>query len=414
MSAVTNSTTFFQNGNAAQFEFALALYPAALKVKAENRGAGKKPEKLIRLDDWYQHTLPKLIAKRGKDAHLLHEELCQTMEWKQNRGKSYPQLTHLIKINTPRAVMVETKKAFRKLPNLESALNALSNLKGVGITMASALLAAAVPDLAPFMADECLNAMPEFENIDYTAKEYLKFVELVQAKQERLNKECGEGGKSNGAAAGGGGEENGEKVEATATKKWTAHSVELALWAYSVAFDLQPELLKDMPESNGVVAAATPLVAAATNGNAAADTEDETSQNGVPSDESNLDSESASKDALITNGNSLDSESGTNQEDAVTSGDAAIGAGRPIPSDSLDDCAKSGDSLDGPPTATVEATAAAVATLCTADSNEIATADAAAAADSDSQSSNSQKRPLYCDENSEEQPELSAPKLIKL
>lgn len=51
--------------------------------------------------------------------------------------------------------MQETKKAFRKLPNLEQALTALSNLKGVGITMASALLAAAAPDSAPFMADEC-------------------------------------------------------------------------------------------------------------------------------------------------------------------------------------------------------------------------------------------------------------------
>lgn len=406
--AVTNATTFFQNGSAAQFEFALALYPAALKVKAENRGAGKKPEKLIRLDDWYQNTLPKLIAKRGpKEAHLLHEELCQTMEWKQNRGKSYPQLTHLIKINTPRAVMMETKKAFRKLPNVEQALNALSNLKGVGITMASALLAAAVPDLAPFMADECLNAIPEFENIDYTAKEYLKFVELIQAKQERLNKEYE--GKSNGAEENGGGGE-GEKP---AAKKWSAHQVELALWAYSVAFDLQPDLLKDMPESNGVVAAVVSTPIAATNGNA--DTEDETSQNGVPSDESNLDSESASKDGpIITNGNSmddLDSENGTNQEVPEPAA-AAVAAAATIPSDSLDDCAKSGDSLDGPPP-TVEATAAAVATLCTADSNETDLV-AAAAADSDSQSSNSQKRPLYCDENSEEQPELSAPKLIKL
>lgn len=409
--AVTNSTTFFQNGSAAQFEFALALYPAALKVKAENRGAGKKPEKLIRLDEWYQNTLPKLIAKRGKEAHLLHEELCQTMEWKQTRGKSYPQLTHLIKINTPRAVMMETKKAFRKLPNVEQALNALSNLKGVGITMASALLAAAVPDLAPFMADECLNAIPDFENIDYTAKEYLKFVELIQAKQERLNKEYE--GKSNGAEENGGG---GEGEKPAAAKKWTAHQVELALWAYSVAFDLQPDLLKDMPESNGVVAAAVPStpIVAATNGNAA-DTEDETSQNGVPSDESNLDSESASKDGpIITNGNSLDgvdSENGTNQEAPEPAAVAAVTAAA-VPSDSLDDCAKSGDSLDGPPPATVEATAAAVATLCTADSNEIVAA--VAAADSDSQSSNSQKRPLYCDENSEEQPELSAPKLIKL
>lgn len=53
------------------------------------------------------------------------------------RGKFYPQLSYLVKVNTPRAVMMETKKAFRKLPNLEQAITALSNLKGVGTTMAS-------------------------------------------------------------------------------------------------------------------------------------------------------------------------------------------------------------------------------------------------------------------------------------
>lgn len=144
----------------------------------------------------YQNELPKRIKQRGKNAHLVHEELVQAMKWKQSvsirnaatvwpsqidikrwkskflflffmqyswewifgsiqRGKFYPQLSYLIKVNTPRAVMQETKKAFRKLPNLEQALTALSNLKGVGITMASALLAAAAPDSAPFMADEC-------------------------------------------------------------------------------------------------------------------------------------------------------------------------------------------------------------------------------------------------------------------
>lgn len=162
----------------------------------------------------YQNELPETIKKRGKDAHLVHEELVQVMKWKQNvsflkpytsianviikinlflfstqRGKIYPQLSYLIKVNTPRAVMQETKKAFRKLPNLEQALTALSNLKGVGTTMASALLAAAAPDNAPFMADECLMAIPDIEGIDYTAKEYLNFVQHIQATVNRLNSE---------------------------------------------------------------------------------------------------------------------------------------------------------------------------------------------------------------------------------
>lgn len=406
MTSITTSTHFFQNGNSAQFEYMLNLYPEVLRVKAENRGPGKKMDRLIRLDEWYQNTLPKLIQKRGpKDAHLLHEELCQTMEWKQNRGKSYPQLSYLIKINTPRAVMMETKKAFRKLPNLEQALNALSNLKGVGTTMASALLAAACPQLAPFMADECLMAIPEFESIDYTAKEYLKFVTYIQQTMDRLNKEV------HGAET----ENNGENGDGEPKpKKWTAHTVELALWAHSVASDLQPDLLKGMPESNGIAAGSAVTVSVA-NGSAASevssdvDNEDDSSQNGVPqSDESNLDSESASKDAVLSNGimnaDSLDgSENGVAEAPEAGAGAAAAAAATKttaeIPADSLDDCTKSGDSLDEAPA--VEATAAAVATLCTADGE-------------DSQSSNSQKRPLYCDENSEEQPELSAPKLLKL
>uniref|UniRef100_A0A1B0DE31 Uncharacterized protein n=1 Tax=Phlebotomus papatasi TaxID=29031 RepID=A0A1B0DE31_PHLPP len=175
----------------------------------------------------YQNELPKRIKQRGKDAHMVHEELVQTMKWKQTRGKYYPQLSYLVKVNTPRAVMQETKKAFRKLPNIEQAITALSNLKGVGTTMASALLAAAAPENAPFMADECLMAIPEIEGIDYTTKEYLNFVTHIQTTVRRLNSEN----------------------ETSAF--WSPHRVELALWTHYVASELQPELLKEIPGGGG-------------------------------------------------------------------------------------------------------------------------------------------------------------------
>ncbi|ALC49022.1 Amun [Drosophila busckii] len=216
------TASFFENGSTSQFEYCYKLYPQVLKMKAEKRS--KKPQELIRLDQWYQNELPNLIKARGKDAHLVYDELVQTMKWKQSRGKFYPQLSYLVKVNTPRAVMQETKKAFRKLPNLEQAITALSNLKGVGTTMASALLTAAAPDSAPFMADECLMAIPEIEGIDYTTKEYLNFVQHIQSTVERLNAEVG-----------------GD------TPHWSPHRVELALWAHYVANDLSPELLDDMP-----------------------------------------------------------------------------------------------------------------------------------------------------------------------
>ena len=59
----------------------------------------------------------------------------------------------------------------------------------------AALLAAAAPDQAPFMADECLMAIPDIEGIDYTTKEYLNFVSHIQSASERLNKESKKTGK---------------------------------------------------------------------------------------------------------------------------------------------------------------------------------------------------------------------------
>uniref|UniRef100_A0A6M2DN64 Uncharacterized protein n=1 Tax=Xenopsylla cheopis TaxID=163159 RepID=A0A6M2DN64_XENCH len=231
MASARDTATFFLQGDCKQFEHVLKLYPQALRLKAEKKT--KKPEELIKLDNWYQNELPKKIKSRGKDAHLSHEELVQMMKWKQTRGKFYPQLSYLVKVNTPRAVMAETKKAFRKLPNLEQAITALSNLKGVGTTMASALLCAAAPETAPFMADECLMAIPEIEGIDYTTKEYLNFVSHIQATVNRLN---GDEVKEEGT-------ENGDAKE----KYWSPHRVELALWTHYIVSDLRPELLDDVP-----------------------------------------------------------------------------------------------------------------------------------------------------------------------
>ncbi|KAG5880752.1 hypothetical protein JTB14_030577 [Gonioctena quinquepunctata] len=234
MASAKDTATFFTHGTCQQFEQVLKLYPQALRLKADQKA--KKPEELIKLDNWYQNELPKKLKTRGKDAHLVHEELVQCMKWKQARGKFFPQLSYLVKVNTPRAVMAETKKAFRKLPNLEQAMQALSNLKGVGTTMASALLAAACPESAPFMADECLMAIPDIEGIDYTTKEYLKFANHINTVSDRLNKEATESKRPDAVV-------------------WSPHKVELSLWTHYVVSDLKPELLSSIivvsPLENG-------------------------------------------------------------------------------------------------------------------------------------------------------------------
>merc|ERR1712012_637283 len=221
MASKMNTKDFFAEGTTQQFDFTLTLYDKALRLKAESKSS--KPENVIKLDKWYQNELPKKIKSRGKDAHLVHDELVQTIKWKLARGKFFPQLTNLVRINTPKAVQTESRKAFRKLPNVEQAISTLTNLKGVGTTLASAVLAAGAPHMAPFMADECLLAMPDVESLDYSMREYMRFVDYVKACVERLNSQGG--------------------------TNWTPHTVELAVWTHAILYDLNPELLEDMPSA---------------------------------------------------------------------------------------------------------------------------------------------------------------------
>merc|ERR1712130_1001500 len=224
LTMASNSAHFFMSGTTKQFDFVFSKYQEALQAKADSKNS--KSEVLLKLDKWYQNELPKKIKSRGKEAHLTHEEIVQLIKWKLARGKFRPRLKDLIQMNTPRVVMQETKKAFRaidKRKDIEAAVSALSNLKGVGPAMASAVLAAMAPDLAPFMADELLLSMPEVEGIDYTMKEYMKLVEKTKECVDRLNAQGGD---------------------------WNPHKVEMAVWTYYILREHKPEILEDLPEAN--------------------------------------------------------------------------------------------------------------------------------------------------------------------
>lgn len=60
MAALKDTATFFVEGSCSQFQRVLGLYPQALKLKAEAKT--KKPEELIKLDNWYTDTLTTLLS----------------------------------------------------------------------------------------------------------------------------------------------------------------------------------------------------------------------------------------------------------------------------------------------------------------------------------------------------------------
>ncbi|GFY65542.1 uncharacterized protein TNIN_417142 [Trichonephila inaurata madagascariensis] len=85
-----------------------------------------------------------------------------------------------------------------------------------------AILAAAYPDQAPFMADECMLSTPGVETMDYTVAEYLNYAMELKKKSNHLN-------------------------SLDSSQTWTPHQIELALWAHFVAGSLDQSILSDLP-----------------------------------------------------------------------------------------------------------------------------------------------------------------------
>lgn len=187
-------------------------------VEAKSRGKGKKSEKLLTLDRWFQVELPAAIAKRP-ERYVTLPELVKLMEWKLTRGKFRPRLQQLVATNSEEVVEKCSRKAFSLLPDIQASITELSSLKALGPATASAVLAAGAPERAAFMADEAVESVPGLRPIQYTAKHYALYLSKIAERTNTLNK-------------------------ADSQSDWTPHKVELCLWAWAVANQLQLPLLK--------------------------------------------------------------------------------------------------------------------------------------------------------------------------
>ncbi|KAM4698309.1 uncharacterized protein WCC33_013879 [Rhinophrynus dorsalis] len=180
---------------------------------------GVKQKKLLMLDKWYQEELSSCISARPKK-YLTREELVKLMEWKLTRGKFRPRLQQLAASNPKEAVESCTGKAFNLLPDVSAAITELCQLKGIGPATASAILAAGVPELTAFMADEAVESVPGLIPVQYTLKHYLLFLEELRKKAVMLSE--------------------------ASKEKWTPHRVEICLWTWAVARKICPNLLESL------------------------------------------------------------------------------------------------------------------------------------------------------------------------
>ncbi|XP_031372504.1 uncharacterized protein LOC116187722 isoform X2 [Punica granatum] len=163
------------------------LWREALSAYSARIESLNKPD-LVSLDSFYRHQLPPLLRGRNPNPHITKSELSQLMKWKLTRGKWRPRLMDFVSSLDEGTVKSASQKAFQALPDISKVVSELTVLKGVGPATASAILAAYAPEVAPFMSDEAMEAALGSSK-DYSLKQYMLFVEKLQAKAKELSTE---------------------------------------------------------------------------------------------------------------------------------------------------------------------------------------------------------------------------------
>lgn len=177
----------FDSGKLPEFRAMLARYDEC--VSACTRQPKRKCcTKLPQDDEWWRTQLPGLLAE--EEVEFGAAELSRLMRWKLARGK-WRSLQGMVEENSDKTVRAAVAAAFgaeaADTESLRTAVQALTGpLRGVGPATASALLAAKMPALAPFMSDEAMEGIRALGQRQYTLKHYLAFAEALRDRAAEL------------------------------------------------------------------------------------------------------------------------------------------------------------------------------------------------------------------------------------
>ena len=182
------SAALWKNDDVARWRRCLASYESCVRAK---KGTTPTQKHLVGDDRFWRTELPKSMRANGQ---LSHSDLSLTTRWKLARGKWRP-TQNAVDSNSPKAVETATRAAIAALDRGQwlAALRKVSSLHGVGPATASAVLATYSPELAPFMADEAMEAVPGFgacsgNSQAYTEDSYVVFRDALVARAQELQK----------------------------------------------------------------------------------------------------------------------------------------------------------------------------------------------------------------------------------
>jgi hypothetical protein len=170
-------TNLWKSDDASEWRDAFDSYGAVVA----SQGVASLPA----LDDWYRDELPGLIAARRRP-HVTHAELVRVTEWKMARGVWRARNLLLVRGNDPALVVATSGEALGAIPDESAPISTLAELAGVGPATASAVAAAASPELYPFF-DELVGAqVPGLGKLAFTLGYYRRYAAALRERAAKL------------------------------------------------------------------------------------------------------------------------------------------------------------------------------------------------------------------------------------
>ncbi|MFI5257242.1 MAG: hypothetical protein ACHQRK_08270 [Gemmatimonadales bacterium] len=142
--------------------------------------AAQGVSKLVELDRWYHDELPGAIAAR-RTPHVTSAELVRITEWKMARGVWRAPNHVLVRSNPADAVVEATTAALALVPHPTQPIALMAkSLKGVGPATASAVAAAARPDLYSFFDELVAAQIPGLGTVAWTLGYYARYAAALR------------------------------------------------------------------------------------------------------------------------------------------------------------------------------------------------------------------------------------------
>jgi hypothetical protein len=136
-------------------------------------------------DRWYREALPPAIAARPRP-HVTLAELARVTEWKMTRGVWRARNLALVRGNDAALVEGTSAGALAAVPDPRKPIALLAELAGVGPATASAVVAAAAPDLYPFFDEIVAAQVPGLGAVTFTLGYYLRYADALRERARTL------------------------------------------------------------------------------------------------------------------------------------------------------------------------------------------------------------------------------------